>query len=245
MKLNFKARSWHIWASIILALPILIVGATAVFIAHKKALGTENIAVPGAQFLPGYQATKKQQPLPEVRTVLLTLSGRTLVGMQEGLYELKGQTLEVIPELDGMPIRGLVEASFGLVAATKNGVWLNEGSQWHRVSKGEAWNATLRPDASVAVAIKDEGVIVSRDGSSWVEDKVLSSALAAMPTEMDNKPITLNKLIMDLHTGKAFLGKKAEWIWIDVLGLAMSLLAVTGVYMWWRGEKRKAAALSA
>ena len=43
MKLNLKARSWHTWASIILALPILIVGASAVFIAHKKSLNTEDI----------------------------------------------------------------------------------------------------------------------------------------------------------------------------------------------------------
>jgi hypothetical protein len=246
MKLNFNARSWHIWASIILALPILIVGLTAVFIAHKKSLGTDDIKV-SAQWLPGYAAEKagSQAKMPEVRASLTTRNGQTLVGTQDGLYQLQGDKFEPVKALDGVQVRGLAESAFGLVATAKNGIWVNAGGEWKRAMKGDAWNASTRADGTVVVAMKDDGLLLSRDGRTWEPDAALVTALAALPQQIEEKPMTLGKLVMDLHTGKAFLGKSAEWIWIDLVGLAMSLLALTGVYMWWRGEKRKAAAAAA
>ena len=53
-------------------------------------------------------------------------------------------------------------------------------------------------------------------------------------------PYTLEKLVMDLHTGKFFFGKTREWIWIDLVGGAMVLLGVTGIVIWRRSEKAKA-----
>jgi hypothetical protein len=240
MKLNLKARSWHTWASIILALPILIVGASAVFLAHKKALGTEDIKV-AAKWLPGYQTEETKTRQPEVRSVLSTRDGTTLVGLQDGLYRLDGERLVAVEALAGMPVRGLAAGAFGHVAAAKNGIWLEQDGIWQRVMKGDAWNASLRADGSIVVAIKDKGLLVSTDGRKWQSDPLLAAALAALPTDGNDKPLTLGKLIMDLHTGQAFFGKSGEWIWIDLIGLAMCLLAMTGVYMWWRAEKRKAA----
>ena len=244
LKLNLKARSWHTWASLILALPILIVGASAIFIAHKKALGTDDLKV-SAGWLPGYQTQEAKTKLPEARAALITQSGTTLVGMQEGLYRLAGEKLVAIDELAGMPVRGLADSAFGRVAAAKNGIWLEKNGQWEKVMKGDAWSASTQADGSVVVAIKDKGLVVSRDGKKWQPDPLLTAALAALPAEMTDKPLTLGKLIMDLHTGQAFFGKRGEWIWIDLIGIAMCLLAMTGVYMWWRAEKRKTALAAA
>ncbi len=240
MKLNLKARSWHTWASIILALPILIVGASAIFIAHKKSLGTEDITV-NAKWLPGYQASDaKAKPL-EARAALTTRDGVVLLGAQEGLYRLADGRLLAVDELAGMPVRGLAEGSFGRVAAAKNGIWLEREGRWEKAMKGDAWSAATRSDGSVVVSMKDNGMLSSTDGRNWKPDPVLSAALEATPGVTNDKPMTLGKLIMDLHTGQAFFGKTGEWIWIDLIGLAMCLLAMTGVYMWWRAEKRKAA----
>lgn len=243
MTFSLKARSWHTWASIILALPILIVGASAVFIAHKKALGTEDVRV-AAGWLPGYQTQEAKTRLPEARAALTTGSGTTLVGLQEGLYRLDGDQLVAIEALAGMPVRGLAESTFGRVAAAKNGIWLEKDGQWEKVMKGDAWNASRRADGSIVVAMKDKGLLVSQDGKKWQPDPLLTAALAALPVDMADKPLTLGKLIMDLHTGQAFFGKAGEWIWTDLIGIAMCLLAMTGVYMWWRAEKRKAALAS-
>lgn len=238
MKLNLKARSWHTWASIILALPILIVSATAVFIAHKKSLQTEDITL-DVGWLPGYQTKGYKTKEAEPRAALTTVNGTTWVGTQEGLYRLDGSTLVAAKALSGMPVRGLAESRFGLVAAAKNGVWLEHSGEWTRVIKGDAWHASTRTDGSVVVSMKDKGLLVSANGQDWHPDPVLATALAALPEETNDKSITLGKLIMDLHTGQAFFGKQGEWIWIDIIGIAMCLLAMTGVFMWWRAEKRK------
>lgn len=240
MKVSFKARSWHTWGSLILALPILIVGASAIFIAHKKALGTDEITV-SAGWLPGYQAQEAKEKGIEPRASLSTADGKLLVGGQTGLYRMAGDKLVAVEELVGMPVRGLAEGRFGRVAAAKNGIWLEKDGQWERTMKGDAWNASSRADGSVVVSLKDKGLLVSTDGLKWSPDPQLTTALATLPLEMSDKPLTLGKLIMDLHTGQAFFGKEGEWIWIDLVGLAMCLLAMTGIYMWWRAEKRKAA----
>lgn len=240
MKLNFHSRTWHIWVSIILSLPILIVAATAVFISHKKALGTDEVAV-AADWLPGYQVVAGKAPWMEIRSSLTTTGGDTYVGTQNGLFRFRGNTLVAVEELANTQIRGLAEAAWGKVVAAKNGIWVEKDGVWQRAVKGDAWNASTRPDGTVAVTLKDKGLMVSGDGRLWRPDVSVSAALAAMPAGASAEPITLAKLVLDLHTGKAFFGKEGEWIWIDIVGIALCLLGLTGVYMWWRGQRRKAA----
>ena len=243
MKINFKARSWHTWVSVILAVPILIVGASAVFIAHKKSLGTESIRI-DARWLPGYHAAGRSGSdvaKAEARAMLVTSQGETLIGTQDGLFRIGAgiASPEPVEGLRGMPVRGLAEVPFGRVAAAKDGIWVDHGQGWQRFHRGDAWSASVRRDSSVVVAVKDHGLLVSSDGREWSEDPQLTRALAAIGQRTADKPMTLHKLVMDLHTGQAFFGKEGEWLWIDVLGITLCLLALTGVVMWWRAERRK------
>lgn len=241
MKLNFKSRSWHKWTSLIIALPILIVTVTAVFMSHKKALGTDEIKV-AAQWLPGYRLASGKSGRNEARASLLSASGETYVGTLGGLYRLDGEQLVAVAEVGDTQIRGLAEADWGRVAAARNGVWLQEnGGKWQRVAKGDAWSAARRADGSIAVALRNEGLLVSHDGRRWQADAQITAALASLPDEAA-EPVTLSKLAFDLHTGRAFLGKEGEWIWIDFVSLPLILLALTGVYMWWRAQRRKVTA---
>jgi hypothetical protein len=239
MKLNFHSRTWHIWVSLILSLPILIVAATAVFIAHKKAIGTEEINV-AANWLPGYRSAAAKLGRNEMRASLTTAGGETWVATNSGLYRLDGEQLVATEALAGTQVRALAEAPWGRIAAAKNGIWLEKDGQWQRVQKGDAWSAASQPNGSIVVALKDKGLLWSSDGQHWQTDARLVAALASLPADT-TEPLTLGKLIIDLHTGKAFFGKDGEWIWVDLVGLAISLLALTGVYMWWRGQRRKAA----
>jgi hypothetical protein len=50
--------------------------------------------------------------------------------------------------------------------------------------------------------------------------------------------LPLARVIRDLHTGEALLGHDAEWIWNDIVGGTMTFLALTGVYLWWKGQRR-------
>lgn len=239
MKLNFHSRSWHIWTSLILSLPILIVAATAIFLAHKKALGTDEVKV-AAEWLPGYSNAAAKTARNEARASLATASGEMLIGTTGGLYRLADGQLIAVEALAGTQIRGLAEAPWGRVAAAKGGIWLEKEGQWQRVYKGDAWSASSRANGEITVAIKDKGLLLSNDGQHWQADAQVADALAGLPAEA-SETMTLGKLIIDLHTGKALFGKDGEWIWIDLVGLAMSLLALTGVYMWWRAERRKTA----
>ena len=240
MKLNFKPRSWHTWSSLIVALPILIVALSAIFIAHRKALGTDEVNV-AAGWLPGYQASSAKNGRNDARTSLLTARGETLIGTLNGLYRLSGEQLIVINELAGTQIRGLAEAPWGRVAAARSGVWLEQDGHWRRVMKGDALSAAGQLDGSIVVALREKGLLASKDGEHWQADAHLATALASLPND-GAEPLTLGRLIMDLHTGRALFGKDREWIWIDVVALALSLLALTGIYMWLHARRRRAKA---
>lgn len=239
MKLNFKSRSWHKWSGLIIALPILIVAITALVMAHKQTLGTEEIKV-AAQWLPGYQATPVKSGRSEARASLLDAGGEGYVGTLGGLYRLSGERLVAVEELGDTQIRGLAEAAWGRIAAARNGVWLERNGKWQRVLKGDAWSAASRADGSIVVALRNEGLLSSNDGRQWQADARVNAALAGLPEESAG-PVTLTRLAFDLHTGRAFFGKDGEWMWIDLISLSLSLIALTGVYMWLRTRRRKAA----
>ena len=238
MKIKVKARSWHTWSSLLLALPILIVGASAIFIAHKKALRTEEITV-NAKWLPGYRVVNEKGIEP--RALLTTRAGTTYVGTQQGLYRLDGDRLFAVEALANTPIRAIAETPFGRIAAAKSGLWLEKDGHWERTLSGDAWQVASQPDGSVVASVKDQGLLSSSDGQQWQANALLTAAIADAASEQADQPLTLNKLIMDLHTGQAFFGKDGEWLWVDLVGLAMCLLALTGVYMWWRDERRRTA----
>jgi hypothetical protein len=243
MRFNFNARNWHNWISVILVLPILIVAITAIFIAHHKSLKLESIDVTSAvSWLPGYQINSKKPMALEIRTSMIDKQGREWIGAQNGLFQLSENVLQPVKELAGIQIRDLVETPWGLVAATKMGVWLNNSDGWKLTYQGDTWSANLQ-GAELAVSVKDKGLIKSIDGLHWQEHKNLKVAMQSMPKQTMQERVSLEKLNMDLHTGKALFGKSGEWIWIDVIGFVLTFLSATGIYLWWRGEQRKKAAL--
>jgi len=247
MELNFKARDWHNWTSVILAVPLVLVGLTSIFLAHKKELKLNDLDLTAyVAWLPGYGDMPMAQEHKEIRTSLHDSEGRMWIGTQAGLYRIEGERVEVVREIGAEPVRDLVQAPWGVVAATKYGVWSLQGESWQQSHKGDAWNANLQPDGAVAVTIKDKGLLVSRDGRKWAPEHGASERIAALPTEERlAEKISLGKLMIDLHTGKAFFGKAWEWVWIDLLGAVWAFLGFTGIYLWWRSQtKRRDAARS-
>lgn len=243
MNTHFDSRKWHIWVSIVLSIPILIVSVTAIFIAHDKDLALKDIPV-SVSWLPGYRGEAARENYLQPRASLRSADGTELVATNGGLYEVRGDALIAVPEFAGVPVRALTETSWGLVAAARNGIWVARDGIWQRTHKGDAWNATAR-DGGVLVAMRDEGLLTSIDGQTWSPERSVMRAVVAAQANAPVETITAGKLVMDLHTGKAFFGKEWEWIWIDLVGLAMTLLSLTGVYMWWRGERRKRVVIAA
>jgi hypothetical protein len=242
MASRFRSRNWHNWAAPLVAVPLLLVALTAVLLAHRKAIGAAELTV-AANWLPGYGAPARV-PRLEPRTLLTLADGDVYLGTGGGLYRLRGEGLEAVSALAGNPVRGLVEAPWGRIAATRNGVWLEQQGRWQQVLPGEAWSAATAADGRVLVALRERGVLASSDGRRWQLEARLAIALAAAATvglADPAEPLTLARLAMDLHSGRAWFGREREWIWIDVLAAALALLASTGLWMWgWRRWRRPA-----
>ena len=228
-----NSRKWHIWTSIVLLVPLFIVGATAVFIAHEHALGTEDVEI-NASWLPGVKQEKHE--MTEIRDWLLGSSRGDLAATKYGVFRL-GETPEPVAGLPKAEFRQLlIDDTDSLWAAGKMGVWVQDAQGNARMVKEGDFHAIERAGNTITVFEKDSGVWISTDsGANWHQNHPLAAGIIALPVEY--KQYTLKKLIMDMHTGKAFFGKSAEWIWIDVLGLAMVLLSITGTVIWWRNRK--------
>lgn len=229
-------RNWHSWVSVVLVLPIVIVSATAILIAHERALGLKQapVSLPGGL---GAQAAEA----PDVRATARTADGEYLVATNKGL---------LVKTANGFtPVKGVAVEDFRIVAAYpdtvlaagKGGVWLKEKQgDWTRVLKGDAWWAVRNADGSLSATVKDKGLMVSHDaGRHWKADKALKTDLVAYAKDAPPEPLTLHKLVMDLHTGKFFFGKTGEWIWIDAVGGVMLFLSFSGLIIWMRARRRR------
>lgn len=226
--MKHSMRNWHTWASLVLGIPLLLVGLTAVFIAHDKSLGTKEVTLPIKSM--GYEPV-------EIRSSL-QVGAEQWIGTKQGVFRLDG---ERVVALDGTPkdeIRDMAAAGSAVLMAGKKALWRVENGQAERVYKADCWQVTANSQGYTA-ACKEVGLLASADGKTWAERKVdfPPELLAATPREM-----TLAKVIMDMHTGKLFFGKEYEWIWIDLLGLACVGLGITGLVMWMRSRRQRAGA---
>ena len=230
-------RGWHAWWSVVLALPIVIVSMTAVFIAHEDALGLKNVPLPASLRL--NSEDKAVARSIEVRALHMH-SGTAFVATKYGLLRQREDELDAVAPLTGVEVRGLASAGDTLFVAAKNGVWALRDGEWRLAYKGETWSVSPLPGGDVAIATKGSGLLLSRDsGITWESNPDLVDALSRHVADAGPQKITLHKLIMDMHTGKAFFGKEYEWLWIDIVSGTMVFLTFSGLFIWWRGRRRK------
>ncbi|NRA82531.1 MAG: PepSY domain-containing protein, partial [Gammaproteobacteria bacterium] len=109
---------------------------------------------------------------------------------------------------------------------------------WTKLANGDIHGVDIS-EQQWSLITKHQGIMVSLDqGKSWHSDIKITNLLNSMA---DQRPIQLGKLMNDLHTGKALMGSKYKWIWADILAFVLVMLSLTGIYMWWKSQKRKLA----
>ncbi|MCA1758625.1 MAG: PepSY domain-containing protein [Bacteroidales bacterium] len=106
--------------------------------------------------------------------------------------------------------------------------------------KKDIHDISIRADSTIVIS-DNKALFASADfGKTWEKVEVkLNVQLETQPAITDyNRKIPLHKLIMDLHTGKAFFGKAYEAIWIVLVGLSITLLSLTGFLMWFKRKRQ-------
>ncbi|MDX8129400.1 PepSY domain-containing protein [Methylomonas sp. OY6] len=234
-------RHWHAWLSVLLSIPAFLVGMTAILIAHNKTLGLNGVSV-DVGWLPGL--TPNAQAAPDIRSTLSLADGRRFIGGKAGLFVLENNKLTAVSELAGYEIRSLAANPNNVAAAGNRGVWLNSGGNWRQIYRQAAHSVQIGDDGIIRIATQNSGLLFSdNSGANWRPDAATLKAFEQLPAEALREDYSVGKLILDVHTGKAFLGKHWEWLWIDLLGGLLVFLCLSGVYLWWRGQQRKAALL--
>lgn len=222
--MKHSVRNWHTWLSVSLGLPLLLVGLTTFFIAHGKALDTRSIILPF-----DYGEAEKL----EIRASL-QVGDQQWIGTRQGVYRLQGDQAirqEGAPEDE---IRDMLQAGSAILFAGKKALWRYQDGQSNQVHRAECWQLSASGEHYSATC-KDQALLRSNDGVNWQ-----ALALKLPPSREAKTGTPLSRVIMDIHTGKLFFGKSAEWLWIDFLGFACVGLGLTGLTMWMRKRKRQA-----
>lgn len=225
--MKHSMRNWHIWGSVALGVPLLLVGLTTIFIAHEKSLGTKDIELP--------IGNATAEPV-EIRSSA-QVGGERWIGTKNGVYRLEGDRAAPLSGSPQDEIRGLVTAGAAVLMAGKKAIWRFENGKATPVHKADCWQIAASTGGYTA-ACKEIGLLVSVDGAQWQPHSVEFPEQAGATRE----GVSLSKIIMDIHTGKLFFGKQYEWIWIDLLGLACVGLGLTGLTMWMRARRQRAGA---
>ncbi|PYF08161.1 hypothetical protein C8J30_11318 [Rhodobacter viridis] len=230
-------RKLHTWVSVVLIVPFLIVGGTAILIAHHGSLGT------GRVHLPRFGATAADaQGLAhryELRAVAQDDDGALLYATKYGLMRAEPGGTARSADLRA-DLRDLARLGSGRwLAAAREGLYL-------RGTDG-TWRRLVQEDFK-ALTVQGDQVLASSEAGVWRIDAAgtprrapdFAAPLAAGMAAGEAPPYTLEKLVMDLHTGKAIFGAAREWIWIDALGGAMLILGLSGIVVWRRAAAARA-----
>lgn len=252
-KFNIRKQlfNWHMWAGIIFTVPVILVSLTAIFIAHEKGLGTKKILVNGG-WLPGYQTNDADLAhyLDDVKA-FAHADGKQYYGTKVGVLEESEAGLRVLSGTEGKEVRDIEVSGSSIFVASKYGIYQVTPTVTTELIKGDFHGIQI--DDKLIIASQGKyGVMTSSDGGkNWsqkgnLSDVIPAAALASISSQLNQsgqmEAVAMEKLILDIHTGKAFFGDNAMWVWIDLIGLSLLLMTVTGIWMWYKRKYGKSSA---
>lgn len=236
----WTARRIHLWVSILLALPMLIIAGSGILIAMRS---VSDVKVPmrwlGAESVP--------ERLP-INAYLAMPDGTVYIGNAQGLNRITGGTVEPIAHFAGQEIIGLaaIAGRSSPIVATRMAVWRDGDDGWQPARRGRVRQLSTLPDGRVLAIAGGRGEMadgmpwVTADGASFQPYRPAMMANQTLPP-LDDPKIALHQLMREIHAGAFFFGKgPGEMIWSNVFGWVLVLLVLTGLWMWLKTERRKA-----
>ena len=218
-----KARNWHRKLSIIIALPLLIIGFSAIVLGHKELRAIKLGPEPAQQVHGAWLAHQ----------VLHTAEGITWVATSQGIAEYKDNSLHYVPALQEADLR-INQVGGTLIVGTKKGVYALAADTFAlALPLKEAQLSFINGGVQ---ALNSEKAFFSKNGFAWEE----SSLTGPFVYGAIEKQLTLGTLMKDLHTGTTYVGKGNRWIWVDFTAGSLLVLLFTGLTLYFRKKKRSA-----
>lgn len=250
-KVNWRKRffNWHLWSGLAFTIPIVLVAITAILIAHEKGLGTKKIAV-NAGWLPGYGSKKNTEHfLNDVKDVIIK-NDSSFYASKLGLIILVHKNITIVKGTEGSEVRDLEIIDNRIWLASKEGIFILEKNNTSKlILKGDFHGINKSANTIIASEGKHGFHTSTDNGISWKnssiskiigEEKTKEFSESISNTKYMEK-LTLEKLALDIHTGKAFFGDGAMWIWIDLIAISLLFMTFTGIWMWYKrtyGKKK-------
>ncbi|WP_305046813.1 PepSY domain-containing protein [Geoalkalibacter sp.] len=260
-------RKLHEWFGLLTLVVVVIVSVTGVLLVHKKSLGLDKVSfnLPGYAVPPTADAwetlevgehlivTTKQGVFVRVagawRGTLpvpvrqLVLHETTLyAAAKDGLHRSVDQGLSWDNLLPGQEVRAAVLSGGELLAATTSGLLRASGET------SGTWTEVVvfgkKPlDVRRIQPLGDELLLAAKEGLFHLGEGGALRLVGLPLEESAVARVSLQRLVTDLHNGDFF--GRLGYLAIDATGVALVLLSLTGVYLWYvPWKKRRQAARS-
>jgi len=230
MAISKQIRSFHKWGGIIFLIPALIISITAILLALNGVFHFDRIRI-NYPFLGTTNNT-------EVK-VAIKVSGKHIIGTKTGLFILDNESCIVVPELSGFDIKSLLAINDTVFIGTKQGLFRYSDNSVIQIFSGDIFNISRTGEEYIMLSLGKEGIrIIDFNGN---ENRSLNLTMAVkknLELLSYGQPQTLHKLIVDIHTGEAIVGKTLKNYWIFLGGTGLLLISITGLWLI-LGKKKK------
>lgn len=224
-KFKKKLREWHIWLGIFFSLPLILIGITTILLAHGKTLELEKYSI-SSKYFPGYWGEKSI--VNDLKVYFKDTQGREYFGYKSGLDIIDNNQTKKIDFFEMQEIRAIAEFQEKIIIGTKHALFVEDADGFKKAFAQDIWSF---------YTTQNQLHIVTKDGM-FISNDLNEFELLLQEKERVKKSITLKKLNLDLHTGKALFGKSFEWIWQDILAICLLFFVGSGFFLWYTKKSK-------
>ncbi|MDP2888067.1 MAG: PepSY domain-containing protein [Bacteroidota bacterium] len=221
-----QIRAWHKWPGILFLFPAFLISITAILLALDGFLHMDRVKIN----LPFTTDTYSEI---EIKSMVVA-ADRQYIGSKNGLFIIEGIRVSFVPELAGNDVRSLLLVNDTLYISSKQGLWRLAGSTIVRLIDQDVFHVSQLNNQLLVSAGKKGIIQLDRNGKEVKSNPLAGDIISKLDGSKQKQPQTLHKLVIDLHTGEAIVGKTLVPYWIAFSGIQMLLLTLTGCWFAFR-----------
>lgn len=237
-----KLRVIHKWLGIVSAIFLLNLGITGFILDHREWGWLYRDAVPNHYLNDEFVKDTAKRAMDTIQKSDSENKGVLIQGGNRGVWwsddngehwikssfdhrENMPMVTAIVPDING---------SFTtLYIATNDGIWhsTNRGHTFERVGMENQFVNALTYDSvrGGLIGVIDRSDIFRFDTNS---STIIYLQLTPPDTTQLPQSITMGRFVYDLHFGRGVFSGMGSWLWSDIAGIALALLALTGIMFW-------------